>query len=244
MRSLRYLNKFFWKYRLRLFSGIFFMIMSTFFSLLPVKMLGEGIDYATLATDPEVAAAAGLSREDVLAELLIYGLLIIGYTLVFGFFLFLNRQTIIVMSRLIEYDLKNEIYAHYQRLDQSFYKRNNTGDLMNRISEDVNRVRMYLGPAIMYATTTIIALVMTIVFMLSEDVRLTLYVLAPLPVLALSIYWVSNRINKKSLKVQAQLSRLSTLAQETFSGIRVVKAFAREEKIQQTWEEESTKYKK
>lgn len=199
-------------------------------------MLGNGLDFAKFASEHD------LERARVVNILLWFGIEIILYTLAYGFFLFLNRQTIIVMSRLIEYDMKNEVFNQYQKLDQKFYKTNNTGDLMNRISEDVGRIRMYVGPAIMYTTTTIITLFMTIFFMFRTDVIFTLYVLAPLPVLAWSIYVVSNRINKKSLKVQAQLSALSTSAQETFSGIRVVKAFTREDAIQDRFEMESNEY--
>lgn len=236
MKALFYLNKYFWKYRIRLVLGIVFIFAFAFFSQLPVVLLGDGIDYA------DEAIRKGLPRDSVMNELLWYGLQIIGLTLLSGVFLFFNRQTIIVMSRLVEYDLKNEIYEHYQKLDLGFYKRNNTGDLMNRISEDVGRVRMYVGPVVMYMTTTIVSLVTTIAFMLHKDVRLTLYVLAPLPLLAVSIYVVSNYINKRSLRVQNQLSQLSTSAQETFSGIRVVKAFAREDKTQENWKNESETY--
>lgn len=238
MKALGYLNKFFWKYKLRFFSGLLFISISTWFSLLPVGLVGKGLDFAS------EASRLGIPREKVVHVLLLYGAEIILYTLAYGFFLFLNRQTIIVMSRLIEYDMKNEVFDQYQRLDQSFYRKNNTGDLMNRISEDVGRVRMYTGPALMYATTTLITLVMTVYFMFRSDVRLSLYVLAPLPVLTLSIYYVSNLINRKSMKVQEQLSLLSTHAQETFSGIRVVKAFTREENIQSRFDKEAGEYRK
>jgi ATP-binding cassette subfamily B protein len=236
VKALGYLNKFFWKYKLRFFSGLFFICVSTYFITSSVDLVGNGLDFAKFATDHH------LHRDVTVHILLLYGLEIILYTLAYGFFLFLNRQTIIVMSRFIEYDMKNEVFDHYQKLDQKFYKTNNTGDLMNRISEDVGRVRMYTGPAVMYATTTIITLLMTIFFMFKSDVRFSLYVLSPLPVLAWSIYVVSNRINKKSLKVQEQLSMLSTSSQETFSGIRVVKAFSREEQIQDRFVKESNEY--
>ncbi|MBI3509817.1 MAG: ABC transporter ATP-binding protein [Bacteroidetes bacterium] len=238
MRSLGYLNKFFWRYRLRFFSGIIFISLSTFFITSSVDFLGRGLDFA------RTAMTHHFDRDKTFHVLFLYGAEIILYTLAYGFFLFLNRQTIIVMSRLIEYDMKNEIFAHYQDLDQSFYKQNNTGDLMNRISEDVSRVRMYIGPAVMYATTTIITVIITIYFMFSKDVRLSLFVLSPLPILAFSIYYVSNLINRKSLGVQRQLSLITTYAQETFSGIRVVKAFAREETMQQRFDTASADYRK
>ncbi|HTL81846.1 MAG TPA: ABC transporter ATP-binding protein, partial [Bacteroidia bacterium] len=237
MRSLGYLNKFFWKYRWRFFGGILFITVSTYFSLRPVDLVGKGLDFANFAKAHHIA------RDKTIHVLFLYGMEIILNTLAYGFFLFLNRQTIIVMSRLIEYDMKNEIFAHYQQLDQKFFRHNNTGDLMNRISEDVSRVRMYIGPAVMYATTTVITLGMTMYFMFSTNMHLSLFVLAPLPVLAVSIYYVSNIINKKSLKVQQQLSLLSTYAQETFSGIRVVKAFSREEVIQSRFDDAAKEYR-
>ncbi len=177
-------------------------------------------------------------------QLLYYGGLVIGLAIVSGFFLFLMRQTIIVMSRLIEYDLKNEIYVHYQQLDMSFYKRHNTGDLMNRISEDVSRVRMYIGPAIMYILNTLFSFVFTIYFMIQADAELTFYVLLPLPILVISIYYVSQTINKKSTAVQEQLSAITTEAQEAFSGIRVLKAYAREQHSEQNFEKESIEYRR
>jgi ATP-binding cassette, subfamily B, multidrug efflux pump len=237
VKSLGYLNKFFWKYKLRFFSGLIFICISTWFSLLPAELIGKGLDFASFAVEHGIARAQTV---DILFRI---GFEIILYTLIYGFFLFLNRQTIIVMSRLIEYDMKNEVFEHYQRLDQSFYKRNNTGDLMNRISEDVGRVRMYTGPALMYTTTTVITLVMTIYFMFKTDVRMSLWVLAPLPVLTFTIYFVSNLINKKSIQVQKQLSLLSTYAQETFSGIRVIKSFTREEVTQSRFDEAATEYR-
>lgn len=238
MKALGYLNKYFWKYKIRFLSGIVFILVSTYFSLKPVELLGQGLDFAGFASHYNLPA------DQVNHILLLFGIEIIIHTLIFGFFLFLNRQTIIVMSRLIEYDMKNEIFAHYQKLDQAFYKRNNTGDLMNRISEDVSRVRMYIGPAVMYTISTLVTLVMTISFMLEADIKLALCVLAPLPVLTITIYFVSNVINKKSLRVQAQLSLLSTRAQEAFSGIRVVKAFAHEEHTQERFANEAEEYRK
>lgn len=155
-------------------------------------------------------------------------LLYLALALLKGFFMFLMRQTIIVVSRLIEYDLKNDVFDHYQRLDRAFYKRNSTGDLMNRISEDVGKVRMYLGPAVMYTINLVVLFVMCIGFMLHVNTELTLWTLAPLPLMSIAIYYVSDIINRRSMEVQQQQSRLSTLAQETFSGIRVLKAYAKE----------------
>lgn len=160
-----------------------------------------------------------------------------------GIFLFFTRQTIIVMSRHIEFDLKNEIFDHYQKLSLAFYRRNNTGDLMNRISEDVNKVRMYLGPAIMYTLNLVVLCVLAVSAMLSVNAELTLYVLLPLPILSISIYYVSTLINKRSEKVQRQQSHLSTLVQETFSGIRVLKAFNRQKYAEENFTKECNTYK-
>ncbi len=174
---------------------------------------------------------------------LILGGLMILMALMRGFFLFLVRQTIIVMSRRIEFDLKNEIFEQYQNLPLSFYRRNNTGDLMNRISEDVNRVRMYLGPGIMYGINLLVLFPMVIYEMLRVNAELTFYALLPLPILSLSIYFVNNIINKRSEEIQQSLSDLSTHVQEAFSGIRVIKAFVREIDSATKFETESEKYK-
>jgi ATP-binding cassette subfamily B protein len=185
-----------------------------------------------------------LEFEALARESFKYGLLIIGTTVVSGLMMFLMRQAIIVMSRHIEYDMKNEIFAHYQRLDVAFYRRNSTGDLMNRISEDVSRVRMYIGPAIMYFVGTISTLILVAATMTAVNLKLTLYVLIPLPFLVVIIYFVSNLINKASTQVQEQLSKLSTIAQETFSGIRVLKAYVQEESMSKYFSDESVIYRK
>lgn len=239
MKSLRYLNKYFYKYRVRLLAGILFIALSNVLMIYPAVLLREGINYAI----DKHNEAGTVTESDITGQLLIYAGMITGLVLLGGFFMFLMRQTIIVMSRLIEYDLKNDIYAHYQKLDIAFYKRNNTGDLMNRISEDVSRVRMYIGPAIMYLVNTVVTVATVFFFMTSVNWQLTLYVLAPLPVLSIAIYYVSDLINKRSNAVQAQLSRLSTSAQETFSGIRVLKAFGREDAATEEFTRQSNDYK-
>lgn len=236
MNSLKHINKYLYKYRLRLLLGILFVGVSNFFSVYSVTYVRSAIDFLKTATQVD-------NNDQSYSKLLFYGGLIVLLALIGGFFLFLTRQTIIVMSRLIEYDLKNEIYAHYQQLDISFYKRNNTGDLMNRISEDVSRVRMYIGPAIMYVLNTIITFTFTITVMIHVNVKLTLYVLSPLPFLAIAIYYVSNTINKKSTKVQEQLSIITSQAQEAFSGIRVLKAYGREEHSEKEFEKKSLEYR-
>jgi ATP-binding cassette, subfamily B, multidrug efflux pump len=237
MNSLRHINKYFYKYRRRLVLGVFFVSISNIFGVYSVTYVGDAIDYIKkILAEPDKVS-------DPYYELLLFGGLIIGLAIISGFFLFLTRQTIIVMSRLIEYDLKNEIYDHYQKLDQAFYKRNNTGDLMNRITEDVSRVRMYIGPAIMYIVNTIITFILTIFVMLKINITLTIYVLIPLPLLAISIYYVSNTINKKSTKVQEKLSDITTQVQEAFSGIRVLKAYGREQHSLYEFEKQSIEYK-
>src|ERR1051326_5032267 len=219
MKSLKHLNKYFWKYKWRLIFGIVFAVISTFFGIYVAVLVRKATDFMTKAV------AENFSFETTAAELLKYGLLILGTTIISGFLMFLMRQMIIVMSRHIEFDLKNEIFSHYQTLDMAFYRRNNTGDLMNRISEDVSRVRMYIGPAIMYFASTIATLILVSATMTNVNLKLTFYVLLPLPILVIVIYYVSDLINKMSNNVQAQLSKLSTIAQESFSGIRVLKAY-------------------
>ncbi|MCW3071320.1 MAG: ABC-type multidrug transport system, ATPase and permease component [Bacteroidetes bacterium] len=238
MRSLKHINKYFYKYRWRLSLGVIFVSISTLFGVYSVTYIGTALDFVIHSLE-----TPGMI-EDPYHELVMLGLQIIGLALLSGFFLFLTRQTIIVMSRLIEYDLKNEIYEHYQLLDTAFYKRNNTGDLMNRISEDVGRVRMYIGPAIMYIVNTLITFILTIIVMLNTDVKLTVYVLLPLPLLAISIYFVSDTINKKSTKVQEKLSEITTMTQEAFSGIRVLKAYGREQQSFEEFDKQSGEYKK
>ncbi len=173
-----------------------------------------------------------------------YAGLFIAFTLVSGLFLFLTRQTIIVVSRLMEYDLKNSVYAHYQRLDRAFYKRNSTGDLMNRISEDVSKVRQFIGPAVMYITNLVVLTIMIVWVMLDVNVELTLWSLAPLPLLSIAIYMVSDTLNKRSMATQQQQSRLSSMAQESFSGIRVIKAYAKEKQVIGRFRQAANDYRK
>lgn len=193
----------------------------------------------------EVATSAQTGQQTSMAKYLWLGMgIIIGAALLRGFFMYLMRQRIIVMSRKIEYDQKNEMYAHFQKLSQAFYRRNNTGDLMARISEDVGRVRMYVGPAIMYSINLISLIILVVTIMLMINAKLTLLVLLPLPVLALSIYFVNSTINRRSTRIQAQLSRITTFTQEVFSGIRVIKSFASEDSIKRQFSEETETYQK
>lgn len=210
------------------------MVASVVFQTYPAIFIREA--FASV----ELAIEQGVTNE-LNQNLLKYGLLILFFSALRGLFTFLMRQTLIVMSRHIEYDLKNDLYAQYQRLDAAFYRQNNTGDLMNRISEDVSRVRMYLGPAVMYSINTFFATVLTLVFMFQVDVALSFWVLAPMPLLVWAIYRVSDRINRASHAVQEQQSAMSTFAQETFSGIRVLKAFAAENAQSKRYQKASEK---
>ena len=247
MKELSYLNKFFYKYRWRLIPGILFVIISNIFGVLPAQVIQISFDLV----NENIAIYRlfkGFERQDVVNEifgqtLMLFGLIVLILALLRGIFLFFMRQTIILMSRHIEYDLKNEIYAHYQQLSMAFYRRNNTGDLMNRVTEDVSRVRMYLGPAIMYTINTIVLFVMIVGFMFSVNARLALYSLLPLPLLAITIYYVNTMIHNRSEKIQEQLSALSNFVQETFSGIRVIKAYVREADVRNKFDAESENYK-
>ena len=239
MRELSYLNKYLVKYKGRLLLGTLFIIVSNIFKVLMPEILKNATNSIKYVLDN----IEQHTSEDIASIAISLGLLFMLYALLNGIFLFLTRQTIIIMSRLIEYDLKNEIYDKYQQLSMSFYKRNNTGDLMNRISEDVSKVRMYLGPAIMYTINVAVLIVMVISFMIKISPLLTLYVLIPLPIMSILVYKVSYRINKKSEITQVQQSKLSTFVQETFSGIRVLKAYNRESFFKNEFDQESENYK-
>ncbi|MGJ3234066.1 ABC transporter ATP-binding protein [Marivirga sp.] len=247
MIELKHLNKYLFKYKYLLLLGILFMIVSNFFAVFPAQvvryafnLVKENIEMYRMFENFELQENY---YEIFAAAILIYGGIIILLALGRGLFLFLVRQTIIVMSRHIEYDLKNEIYNHYQKLPLSFYRRNNTGDIMNRISEDVSKVRMYLGPAIMYSVNLVTLFCIVIPIMFSVNATLTWYSLIPLPFLSISIYFVNNLINKRSEEIQQSQSQLSTLVQEAFSGIRVLKSFVREEDSLQNFTKETNNYK-
>lgn len=247
MKELSHLNKYLYKYKHLLLLGFIFLVISNYFAVWPARVVRYALDYVTESFNLyRVYEGSSLSSsifDELEVGVLILGALMILMALLRGFFLFLVRQTIIVMSRKVEYDLKNEIYEQYQSLPLSFYRRNNTGDLMNRISEDVSRVRMYLGPAIMYGVNLLILFPMVIYEMLKVNAELTLYALLPLPILSVSIYFVNNIINKRSEEIQESLSNLSTFVQEAFSGIRVIKSFVRERDSVRTFLKESEDYK-
>jgi ATP-binding cassette subfamily B multidrug efflux pump len=247
MKPLKHLNKYLYKYKFRLLMGLVFVSFSTVFQIVPAQLVRYAFDLVgdTLNLIPLFGQAEIQTTlyKEFAYIIVFYGVIIVSMAIIRGFFLFFMRQTIIVVSRKIEYDLKNEIYAHYQTLPLSFYRRNNTGDLMNRISEDVSKVRMYLGPAIMYGINLTISMVLIVGYMLTVNVKLTLFALMPLPILSISIYYVNNMINKRSEAIQRGLSNMSTFTQEAFSGIRVIKAFARELDSHAKFVAESDDYK-
>jgi len=247
VKELAYLNQFFVRYRGRFLLGIIFVSLSNYFRVLQPQMIREALDLVV-----ENIGLFGMLRGFELQSelysilgrsLLYFGLLVLLLALLMGIFMYFMRQTIIVMSRLIEYDIRKRIFRKYEELSLSFYKRNNTGDLMSRITEDVSKVRMYLGPAVLYGINLVSLTILVIYSMLSVNVELTLYSLAPLPILSISIYYVSSIINKKSERIQQQLAKLNSNAQEIYSGIRVVKSYVQERAMLSFFAEESDNYK-
>ena len=220
MKELRKLDKYLYKYRFKLLAGLLITIVSRVFSLVTPRLVGDSLTLIENYISDNSILVSNLKE-----MLLINIIIIVGASIISGFFTFLMRQTIINVSRYIEFDLKNEIFSHYQTLDQNFYKKNRTGDLMNRISEDVSRARMYFGPVLMYGTNAIVLFIVIISYMFSIEPKLTIYTLIPLPVLSIIIYKISNIINIKSTKVQESLSDLSSHSQESFSGISILKSF-------------------
>lgn len=247
VKELAYLNQFFLRYKKHFLLGILFVSVSNYFRVLQPQMIREALDlvveniglYGMLDgfdLQPQLYSLLGRS-------LLFFGLLVLLLALLMGIFMYFMRQTIIVMSRLIEYDMRKDIFRQYEALSLSFYKRNKTGDLMSRITEDVSKVRMYLGPAVLYGINLVSLFILALYAMLSVSVELTLYALAPLPLLSVSIYYVSSLINKKSEVIQRQLARLNTDAQEIYSGIRVVKSYVQEGAMQAAFQKESDDYR-
>ena len=247
MKDLAYLNKFFIKYIWRLIPGVLFVAISNVFAVVtpPVIRVAFNLVTENIST---YRLFSGFHRQAMIysifgSSLLLFAALIFVLALLRGLFMFFMRQTIIVMSRHIEYDLKNEIYQHYQELSLAFYRRHSTGDLMNRVTEDVTRVRMYLGPGIMYTINTVVLFIMTIAFMLTVNVPLAVWSVLPLPILAMIIYYVNSMIHFRSEKIQERLSSLSSFVQENFSGIRVIKSYVREGFVRKKFAEESEGYK-
>ena len=262
MSSLSSLNKYFWKYKWHFLLGMVFIILSNYFRILTPQVTKYVLNTVEIGLKKEYtpAGAAIKTNYDPLVKsfinqfnkrdstfktkILYSGIILLVLALISGFFMFLMRQTIIVMSRHIEFAQKNEIFNHYQKLDTNFYKTHNTGDLMNRISEDVSRVRMYTGPAIMYMINLAATIGFSLYYMFKENVELTLYVLSPLPILAIAIYYVNTIINRKSDKIQSLLSDLTTNAQESYSGIRVIKSFVQEKAMLGFFEKNSELYRR
>ncbi len=247
MRELFSLNKYFIKYKYRFGLGIFFVIIANVFAVLPpvvirtvLDQMYNSITFYNLVNDTPLSESyVGLVMNVVITG----GVLLIAFALIRGIFMFFMRQTIIVMSRHIEYDQKNEIFDQYQKLDTAFFKTHQTGDLMSRMSEDVSRVRMYTGPAIMYTLNLIVLTIMCVWGMFRVSWELSLYSLFFLPLLAYSMIKVNAIINKRSGKIQAQLGKLTAMAQESFSGIRVIKSYVQENAVQEAFEKESEAYK-
>lgn len=248
MRPLRHLNKYFLKYKSYLLWGFLFVTLSNLFGVFPAQAVRVAFDmladsillYRTL----NGFALQSLVYDVFVVLLLYFAFMVLLFNVIKGVFMYFMRQTLIVMSRHIEFDMKNEIFAHYQQLSPGFYRKQNTGDLMARISEDVSRVRMYAGPAIMYTMNLVTTFVLVISVMLQVNATLTIYVLLPLPFLSFSIYYVNNIINRKSDAIQSQLSSITSFVQESMSGIRVIKSFAVEEAMLHNFEKESELYKK
>jgi ATP-binding cassette subfamily B protein len=248
MGALSHLNQYFWKYKWLLFLGIFFTVCANFFGVVPAQLVRYALDLVTETIDVYFLFK-GFRLQSVFYEvfastLFYYGMLIVLMALIKGVFLFLIRQTLIVMSRHIEYEMKNEIYAHYQTLPLSFYRKQNTGDLMARISEDVSKVRMYVGPSMMYGLNLITVFVLVIYYMAQVNVTLMWFVLLPLPILSVSIYYVNSIVMRKSEEIQAGLSAISTFVQEAFSGIRVLKSFVREKQSSEDFAVASANYRR
>lgn len=262
MKQLKALNKYLWKYRFRLGIGAIFVIVSNYFAVLAPQVMGFIISFVQRGF-PGYQTPSREKKYDYLVQhfiswvenryagvaniykvIILCGITILVLALLRGFFMFLMRQTIIVMSRLIEYDQKNEVFYHYQQLDTAFFKTHSTGDLMSRMAEDVSRVRMYTGPAIMYLINLIALISLSVFFMFKRDPELTLYVLAPLPILAITIYFVNTVINRKSEKIQSLLASLTTNAQESYSGIRVIKSYVQEKAMLGYFDKNSEAYKK
>ncbi|MES2654733.1 MAG: ABC transporter ATP-binding protein [Bacteroidota bacterium] len=240
MKELKTLNKYFIKYKWHLLAGIASVTIASIFQILPAKYVREATNLVAQALEQ---ANKQNNHEALYNELFKFSILILGFSVLRGVFMYFMRQTLVVMSRHIEYDLKNEIYEKYQTLDMEFYRQNQTGDLMNRISEDVGRVRMYIGPAVMYTVNLIITCAITIYAMFKTNVPLTWYTLIPLPILSITIFYVNNLIEKRSDAIQAKLSDLTSFVQQTFSGIRVIKSFGIEKQFEQELINESNEYK-
>ena len=247
MKNLSYLNKYFFQYKWYLLLGIMFVALSNYFRLKVPRSIRLALDYIVdqSACYKEYSDTDHGTQlmEQISAAILQYSLYVLGFSIIMGIFMYFMRQTIIVMSRLVEYDLRKEIFNHYEKLDLAFFKKNKTGDLMARITEDVSKVRMYLGPALLYGINLTALFIFVIYSMFQVNTTLSLYTLLPLPFLSLSIYLVSSIIHSKSEMIQRQLSKLNSIAQEVYSGIRVVKSYVKETQFGHFFLEESNVFK-
>ncbi len=247
MKELKHINQYFLRYKWYIILGFVFVALSNYFRVLQPQAIRQALDLVYDNLKLHGLFSGFQAQEELYREigqsLLYFGVLVLVLALIMGVFMYFMRQTIIVMSRLIEYDLRKEIFQHYERMDQAFFRRNMTGDLMARISEDVSKVRMYIGPALLYGINLFTLFVMVIYSMLSVSVELSLYCLLPLPFLSLSIYFVSSIIHKKSEIIQRQLAKLNSVAQEVFSGIRVVKSYTHEKAMEKHFTEQCDDFK-
>ena len=247
MKELSKINAYLWRYKWRLVLGVLFVAAQNYFRILIPPQFRKALDSAISNLKAYQEASDSTVKEGILdvvtGDLMSYALIVLGFAILMGFFMFMMRQTVIVVSRLIEYDLRKDIFNHYEDLDSSFYSKNTTGDMMSRITEDVSKVRMYLGPGILYCLNLVTLFVLAIYYMYNVNPKLTLYALAPMPFLSVSIYLVSSTMNKKSEIIQEQLARLTTIAQEVFSGIRVIKSYAKEGQFQSFFQGQTEDYK-
>ena len=243
MKELQSLNKFLWKYRWRLIAGFVLIVLSNYVALFSIGYVGTAVNQIESLLSQYISGEIG-DLSQVKKSLMYAALFFIGLKILAGFFSVGVRLMVIATSRHIEFDLKNEIYQHYQKLSLSFYKKNKTGDLMNRITEDVAFVRQYLGPGIMYPMDLVSRATIILGFMINLDPIMTLYTLAPLPILSILIYKVASTINRKSKNVQQQQSTVSSMVQDTFSGIRVIKSFNSEKSTKEQYADEAIQYEK
>ncbi|MEE9372865.1 MAG: ABC transporter ATP-binding protein [Saprospiraceae bacterium] len=247
MKELSKINAYLWRYKWRLILGFIFVAAQNYFRILIPPQFRKALDSAIASLNAYRDTTDAVEKEAIInavtSELMYYALFVIGFALMMGFFMFMMRQTVIVVSRLIEYDFRKDIFHHYEKLDSSFYGKNTTGDMMSRITEDVSKVRMYLGPGILYCINLITLFVLAIYYMYNVNPKLTLYALAPMPFLSVSIYWVSSYIHKRSEIIQIQLAKLTTISQEVYSGIRVIKSYVKEGQFQKYFQKETNDYK-
>lgn len=241
MKQLKRLLPYFVKYKWKFWLGLLFVSLSNYFKILQPQIVRKSLDYVIQTI--QLSKNSALNQIFNSSILIQFGLTIVGLSLLMGLFMFFMRQTIIVMSRWIEFDMRNDIFKHYTTLDISFFKKNTVGDILSRITEDVSKVRMAIGPAILYCTNMISLFVLAIYSMLKINKELTFFTLLPLPILSISIYYVSKLINQKSEEIQKQLAEVTTIAQESYSGIRILKSFVMEKMIGKVFEESTEKYR-